>query len=347
MIDILHPEISVVTKGLQGKSVLLYGTNRTGKTSNAVKADRAVVLRFEQGLSALAGVMNFPINKWSDWTLFVNQLTNPNHPEAAKIKEMYGTIIVDTVDAMLALGADYMCANFNVPDLGRDSSGKKGFGIWTEYRNEISRYVKKLTNSGYTVIFIGHDDTRTLKDDKGEEYQKIYPRGDKRSIDIIADICDIIAFAQPCSNNAKGEEVRSTLFLKGTPAFLAGSRFDYITPVIEEWNIEKLEKAITDAIEAEEKASGTKAVAFEAQKAVESKKQQKEEEAKISLEELIDAIGNKVKALYDAHPNDGQEIYLNLLDEVLHNREFRVSTATEKQREQLEQVLAAFNERGL
>ena len=38
MVDIFNPQVSVVTKGLEGKLILIYGTNRTGKTSNAVKA---------------------------------------------------------------------------------------------------------------------------------------------------------------------------------------------------------------------------------------------------------------------------------------------------------------------
>ena len=84
------------------------------------------------------------------------------------------------------------------------------------------------------------------------------------------DYCDFIAYAQT-QNSADGNEVLSTLYLKGTQAFYAGSRFRKITPSIPEWNWDKLVKAINDAIAAEEQESGVKAKTFVEAKAEEEK----------------------------------------------------------------------------
>ena len=100
MVDIFNPQVSVVTKGLEGKLILIYGTNRTGKTSNAVKANKPLVVGFERGLNAISGVPYVPIKNWNDWTNTVKQLTGAKSEEA---KKLYQTIIVDTIDSAMSI----------------------------------------------------------------------------------------------------------------------------------------------------------------------------------------------------------------------------------------------------
>lgn len=44
MLDLLKPEISKVVDGVVGKKILIYGAAGTGKTRNAVQADRKSVV---------------------------------------------------------------------------------------------------------------------------------------------------------------------------------------------------------------------------------------------------------------------------------------------------------------
>ena len=67
MVDIFNPEVSKVIKGMKGKSVLIYGANRTGKTSNLVKAPKPLVCCFENGLNAIDSIKNIKVKKWNDW----------------------------------------------------------------------------------------------------------------------------------------------------------------------------------------------------------------------------------------------------------------------------------------
>ena len=115
-VDIFNPEISQVIKGLEGKLILIYGTNSTGKTKNLVQANKPLVCAFENGLGAINGVKNVKIKKWTDWTKIVKQLTSDATIEEAK--KQYATIIVDTADGMGDLASDFICGNFGVSRLG-------------------------------------------------------------------------------------------------------------------------------------------------------------------------------------------------------------------------------------
>lgn len=342
MIDIFNPEVSQVVHGLKGKLITIFGQPKSGKTSNAVKAEKPVVLRFEQGLNAISGVRNFPMNKWSDFTTFVRGITNPANAE--KAHAMYETIIVDTIDRMFSLAEEYICNTYGIVSIDRDSTGKKGYGSWREYRNEVSKWINMLTNAGFTVIFIGHDDTKTFQTDKGVEYTKVIPRGDKRCVEFIEDACDIIGYAEPQPYDENGNEVLSTLHLKGTMAFLAGSRFKYLPESIPAWNMSKLEAALKKAMEQEEAETGVETISFEQQQERERQKKEEEEKNKKPIADLIYAIGAKVQKMIETEGN--KTAYEDILEEEIGYREFRAQEATEKQREQLEQILMALEKKG-
>ena len=336
MVDIFNPQVSVVTKGLEGKLILIYGTNRTGKTSNAVKATKPLVVGFERGLNAISGVPYVPIKNWNDWTNTVKQLTGAKSEEA---KKLYQTIIVDTIDAMGDLAAEYVSGVYGVPSIG---AGNRGYGLWKEYSAEINKWLRLLTNAGYTVIFIAHDDTREFLDEKGEKYSKVYPRGDKRVVDPIADLCDFICFAQPVAAS-DGSENLSTLYLVGSRSFHAGSRFKYITPSINEWNMEKLEQAISDAIAAEEKQSGKKSGDFKTVKKAVDKATASPYDNK-TITELIELCVAKGQKSLDKTGSPDE--YLAIMQEELGTNDFKASAATEQQRQQVIQLIEALTKKG-
>lgn len=338
MINIFNPPVSAVEKGLEGKLILIYGTNRTGKTLNAVKAKKPYVVGFERGLNAIPGIPYGPISSWRDWTDTVKQLTGPKMAEA---KALYNTIIIDTADAMGDLAAEHVCASFGADTIG---SGNKGFGLWKEYASEINKWLRLLVNAGYTVIFIAHEGEREFLDDKGIKYSKIYPRGEKRVIDPICDLCDFICYAQVQPNNTKGESVNSTLYLAGTRDYHAGSRFP-VAPMIPEWSMEKLEQAISDAVVTKEKETGIKAVSYSEKKEQEAKATPKNKWAGKSMTEIIELCTDKARKMIEANNGDPAS-YQQLLFDEFNNRDFKVAGATEQKRPQLEQLLDALEAKG-
>lgn len=214
----------------------------------------------------------------------------------------------------------------------------RGYGYWKEYGAEIAKWLRSLTNAGYTVIFIGHEGTREMQDEKGQKYDKIYPRGEKRVVDPIADICDFICYAQVQPVNEKGEQVNSTLYLQGTRAFHAGTRFTEVPVGIREWNMEKLEKVITEAVVAEEKKSGVKAVSFEENKKT-LEEASKSKWADKTLEEIKALCIEKGGATIQQ--TGTPEFYQNILRQEFNTTDFQASKAGEQQRPQLEQLLDA------
>lgn len=342
-ISIFAPQTSKVQKGMAGKSILLYGGNSTGKTFNCVKADRTLLVAFEQGINAISGVSFVAPRKWSEWISIVRELTDEK--TSVEAHKLYDTVVVDSIEPMFDLASDYVCASYGVPAVDRDADGKKSRGgIWKEYRKEISKWNAKLLLAGYTVVFIAHETTRDMVDDRGAQYTKIYPRGDKASVDFLCDNCDFIAYARNQAPGEDGREILSTLYFKPTLAFHARSRFTEMVPSIPEWNLQKVSAAIDAAIAAEEKKTGIKGETYAEKKAREDKVEKEEEKARIPLEALIDAIGSKVLAVIQVDGN--KNAYEDILEETIGNRSFRVQEATEKQRELLEQILQALTERG-
>lgn len=214
----------------------------------------------------------------------------------------------------------------------------RGYGYWKEYGAEIAKWLRSLTNAGYTVIFIGHEGTREMQDEKGAKYDKIYPRGEKRVVDPIADLCDFIIYVQVQPLNDKGEQVNSTLYLQGTRAFHAGTRFTEVPAFIPQWDMSKLEAVIQAAVEAEERKSNVKAVTFEENKKT-LEEAAKSKWAHLSLEELKGMCVEKGGKTIEA--TGTPEFYQNILRQEFNTTEFQASKAGEQQRPQLEQLLDA------
>lgn len=116
MLNIMNPQKSTVTKGLEGKVLFLYGGNRTGKTSNAIKAPKPLVFACERGLNAISGVNHFSIEKWLDIENLVDQLID-NKQEIIE-KDLYRTIIVDGLDKYCEYADTYICNLYNVRSIG-------------------------------------------------------------------------------------------------------------------------------------------------------------------------------------------------------------------------------------
>lgn len=333
-LDIFAPQVSVVSRDLSGKSILVYGQNRVGKTRNLCKLPKPVTLAFEAGLNAIAGVPFFPMQDWKSYIQFVKQITDPRNLERAK--SMYQTIILDEISAMGNLCASYICTKFGVQSLGekkRTPDGKTDFTFngYKELDNENQKWMRKLMAAGFTVAYIGHEGSREFQDTNGETYTKIVPKGDKRIVDAICDAVDIIAYAIPNGLDKDGNEIKSSLALANTPRFLAGSRFDYMPPFLKEFSAENLVKAVEQAVIEQEKAEGISAVSFEEQEAT------KKVEKSLSYEELRAQIENYAMKLYNEETGMDHR-YIAIVDEHL-GKGAAVSESNPTQIQQLEMIL--------
>lgn len=253
--DILKPQISKVSKGLEGKTILIYGSNSLGKTYQATRMEKPLVLPFEDGIEAIDGIPYFPINEWKDFKEINKGLTNKKTVEQAK--EMYKTLIFDEVYASAQMCQKYICNLYGAAHMGEQApKGTNRPNLYTAYEREYRDEITKLTKAGYTVIFIGH---QTVDNDT----KQIIPKGDKRSMELIRDMAGVTLYVASNGIGEDGRAVFSSGYTVETADFFARSRYTEMIPKIATFTAENLEKALIEAIEKDEQKRGSKAVTFE------------------------------------------------------------------------------------
>lgn len=243
--DIFNPQETKVIKGLGGKIITIYGISGTGKTKQCSKLSKPLFLNFETGTNAIGGLKMLTIEKWSDFIKYNNQLTGKTTIE--KARETYDTIVLDSIDAMENLAVDFVCKREGVTSIGEIPHGK-GYKL---YENVFWNEINRLCLAGYCCVFIGHPKTdmsgfTTIKGDQ------------TRTVEPITSRSDIVAYLQPMGVDENGKPIHSMAWFAQTDQFFARSRFEQIAPYIEEFTAENFNKAIIDAIEAEENLVGEK-----------------------------------------------------------------------------------------
>jgi hypothetical protein len=241
-IDIFSIEPTKVSRDLRGKVVILYGEPKVGKTTNATKFPKPLLVAFEKGYSALSGVRAVPIQKWSDFKKVLKQLADP------RAHDIYETVVLDTLDIAYSLAEKYICQREGVDDISAIPYGK-GYSL---VKKEFEEALRSIPLMDYGLVMISHAEPKTFVDEEGQEYTKITPTLPKRPRQIALGMADIIGYAK---NIEKDGETKSVLFLRGTPRFEAGSRFKYTPPYIP-FTYEALVNAIADAIEKEGNETG-------------------------------------------------------------------------------------------
>ena len=242
-IDLLGLQPHKVSRDLRGYSVFFYGEPKSGKTTIASKFPDALLLAFEKGYNALAGVMAQPINSWAEFIKVNRQLKDD------KVKEKFATIIIDTSDIAYEYCEKYICNNNGVDTIGDIPYGK-GYEL---VEKEFDSKLRSIVQMGYGIVLISHATDKVFTNESGEQYNKIVSTLDKRGNNIVARMADIIGYSRAVTDS-EGKD-KTLLFMRGTPRFEAGSRFKY-TPDYIEFTYENLVNSIADAIDKQAKEDG-------------------------------------------------------------------------------------------
>lgn len=255
VLDIFAPQTSTIAEGLTGKIMMVYGGNNLGKTAQAVKFPKPLVLAAENGLNGIDGVPFIPINRWSDLKRVVNQLTAPATRD--KARELYSTIILDEVYATSIYCQDFCCSTFGDGALTM-ADGDSKHNLYSLYEKEYFRQINALTNAGYTIVFIAHAQENT-------QTHYISPKGDKRCMNPIIDKCDYVIYLKSNGVDADNRVIKSSAYLAETKDFFARSRIEYTPTYIKEFTAENLAAAIQEGIDKKKELEGAKTVTFEEQ----------------------------------------------------------------------------------
>ena len=293
-IDIFSIQPHQVSRDLRGYSVFFYGGWKTGKTTIASKFPNALLLAFEKGYNALAGVRPQPINSWAEFKKVLRQLKD------ARAKEMFETIIVDTADIAYDYCTKYICDNAQRSDGGygvdsiSDIPFGKGYGM---VEKEFDTALRSIVQMDYGLVIISHETDKTFTDEAGNQYNKIVPTLDKRANNICARMCDIVGYSRAVTD--KDGNLNTKLFMRGTPRYEAGSRFKY-TPDFIDFSYENLVNAIATAIDKQAEEDG-------AQYFTDTRKNAYEDTTKdLNFDELMKGCNDLIKEMIG---NNSDEVF--------------------------------------
>ena len=209
---------------------------KTGKTSTAAKFPKALLLAFETGFLTLSGVYAQPINKWSEFKQVIKQLKD------GKAHEQFSNIVIDTCDIAYDLCEKYICNQAGVSSINELPYGQG----WSKASKEFDECLRAIPQMGYGLVLISHSQDKTFKDEDGNEYNQIVPTLANRPRLIVDRMSDIIGYAHPVQE--EDGTTHTVLYMRGTPRFIAGSRFKY-TPDKIEFTYDNLVNAISEAID--------------------------------------------------------------------------------------------------
>lgn len=229
---------------------------KVGKTTLCSKFPGALILAFERGYNALPGVYVQDITRWSELKEVVRELKKP------EVQEMYKSIIIDTIDVAGSLCDKYICNQLGIDNIGDGGWSNNG---WAKYKKEFEETFRTITQLGYALIFISHDQDKTFKRKDGVEYNQIVPTAQRSINNIAKDMADLYAYAR--LNEATGE--RSLVMRSLDNSIDCGCRFKYMAPEIP-LDYTELVKALNAAIDKEAKENDNKFVTDERVSAVQT-----------------------------------------------------------------------------
>lgn len=255
-LDIFAIEPNVISRDLSEKSMLIYGFPKTGKTTNACKFPKPLLVAFEKGFGAINGIRPAVINKWKDFLDVKKQLIKDADAvkKGEKTETFYTTVILDTLDIAYNYANDYILSLEGVTAL----EDTKNMGGYKKVEREFEMAIIDLMKAGYCVIGISHTDMKQMKDGvTGEKYDRIQPTLDKRGLKVASRAMDIIMFAQP--ESMEDGTTQTFLYMRGSKELEAGSRFKYTSARIP-FTYQAIVDDITHAIDMIEKEDGVGSV---------------------------------------------------------------------------------------
>ncbi len=233
-----------------------------------------------------------PINTWAEFRKVLRQLKDE------KVKEQFETIILDTADIAYDLCEKYICANAKRPDggFGVDSVSDIPFGKgYTLVAKEYDECLRSIIQMDYGLVLISHSVDKTFKDEQGQEYNQIVPTLGNKPRAIVSRMCDIIGYSRSIQD--KEDKTSTKLFMRGTPRYIAGSRFKY-TPDYIDFNYQSLVDAIGMAIDKQMEEDGSEYFTDERSNLY------KDTRAELDFDELLNSFNTIVNDLIMQKSNE-------------------------------------------
>lgn len=222
----------VVSRDLSGYLTFIYGAPKTGKTTFSSQMPKPLLIAAERGYNAIPGIIAQDVTSWSEFKQTFREL------KKKEVKELFDSIIIDTVDILADMCQKYIMNQQNIEDMGDLGYGK----AWTLFKNEFNEVFRGLTQLGYAVVFLGHDKEQILEDGT----RIIRPSLSNATRSIITGMSDIIGYAYQA-----GPGQMSHLKLRAEDgSVICGSRVKYMPSDIV-FTYDNLSNALGEALDKE------------------------------------------------------------------------------------------------
>jgi hypothetical protein len=254
-IDLLAIQPNKVSRDLSGYITYIYGPGGAGKTTFGSQTKNPLLLAFELGYKALPGVKAQPIQSWGEVKQVLRELKKP------EVKNVFNTIVVDTVDIASQLCEKYMCNQLGIENIGDGGWATNG---WAKVKKEWEQTWRAFTMEGYAVVFISHSKDKTFTRKDGTTYNQIVPSCPNAYEEIIKNMVDLMGYI----NIDNGQ--RKLVLRSADDSIDCKSRFKLIAHEIP-FSYDDLVQALNDAIDKEAKLTGGKFVTDDGFKAPEVK----------------------------------------------------------------------------
>jgi len=225
---------------------LIYGAEGRGKTTLASKFPKPLALLLERGLPR--GVTIDAVDGITAYEHVLEALR-----ELMKDARGYGTVVIDTVDALEPMLLADVCSKNNWRNIEQPSYGKG----WVIADAEWQRFIRGVTalrdKHGMTIVMVAHATIERVDDPRAPSYTAYWPKLHKRARHLILDACDVVGFLAEdlriaTDDSGFRERTRATgsnqrfLFVDGTPAYVAKNRYAMPTkiPIGLDFNIDTL-----------------------------------------------------------------------------------------------------------
>lgn len=249
-INLLSLQPHKISRDLSGYITYIYGPPKVGKTTLASQMPKPLLLAFERGYNAIAGIIVQDITSWSELKQVIRELKKP------EVKEAFHTICVDTVDIAATLCDKYVCNQNDVDTIGQIPYGQG----WNLLKKEFEEVFRTITQLGYAVYFISHAKEGVFKRQDGTEFTQIKPSVSTTYNSIIENMTDLYGYMHPVYKDGVSNIVITLRSEDGSIA--AGGRFKYIQKEIGA-DYQDLVNALNQAIDKEAEVKGSNYVTNE------------------------------------------------------------------------------------
>lgn len=193
-------------------------------------------------------------------------------------------------------------------------------------RDEFADSLRKITLLGYGLILLAHAEIKNVRVDDETTVEKIQPLLDKRPLDIVNQLVDVIGYIEMTFDSA-GNSTRN-LVTRRTADIVAGSRFKHLPAKIP-FGYDELVSALSEAIE--------KSAELDGAEVVDEIKETKPIIVDRPFEEVQDEAKDLWITLVEKTP-DNAKVIMDKVEEIFGERK-KLSEITEKQKDLFELLI--------